>query len=155
MLIVQPGCRDRGDEELRKKGMRERDQRDCFRGKKRREEGRTNLRSVRLRSSCERASDRAIERENKNTSATRSEDSREGIVDSPFAILSVYGLSCLKAGSNSSSNSFPQILSPPVPSPKGSPVWSIWIERENMKECQLREGRRMVAFEREDATKQE
>lgn len=61
VLIVQPGCRDGGDEKLRKKEMRERDQRDCFRGKKRREEGRTNLRSVRLRSSCERASDRARE----------------------------------------------------------------------------------------------
>jgi hypothetical protein len=33
--------------------------------------------------------------------------------------------SCLRSGLNSSSNSLPQILSPPVPSPNGSPVWII------------------------------
>ena len=37
-----------------------------------------------------------------------------------LAILSVYGLSCFK-DENSSSNSLPQMLSPPVPSPSGSP----------------------------------
>lgn len=58
-----------------------------------------------------------------------------------FAMLSVYGLqtsaheeisvtgtylSCLSCGWNSSSNSWPQMDSPPVPSPSGSPVCSIW-----------------------------
>lgn len=37
-----------------------------------------------------------------------------------LAMLTVYGLSCLSV-ENSSSNSRPQILSPPVPSPRGSP----------------------------------
>lgn len=37
-----------------------------------------------------------------------------------LAILTVYGLSCFSV-LNSSSNSLPQMLSPPVPSPSGSP----------------------------------
>lgn len=40
-----------------------------------------------------------------------------------LAILSVYGRSCLSVGWNSSSNSPPQMLSPPMPVPVGSPVW--------------------------------
>src|ERR1700739_1398417 len=39
-----------------------------------------------------------------------------------LAILTVYGLSCFR-DENSSSNSLPQMLSPPVPSPNGSPPW--------------------------------
>lgn len=41
----------------------------------------------------------------------------------PLAILSVYGRSCLSVAWNSSSNSPPQMLSPPMPVPVGSPVW--------------------------------
>lgn len=40
-----------------------------------------------------------------------------------LAMLSVYGRSCLSVGWNSSSNSPPQMLSPPMPVPVGSPVW--------------------------------
>lgn len=40
-----------------------------------------------------------------------------------LAILSVYGRSCLSVEWNSSSNSPPQMLSPPMPVPVGSPVW--------------------------------
>lgn len=43
----------------------------------------------------------------------------------PFAMLSVYGRSCLSVAWNSSSNSPPQMLSPPMPVPVGSPVWII------------------------------
>lgn len=43
-----------------------------------------------------------------------------------LAELSVYGLSCLPKGENSSSNSPPQMLSPPLPVPVGSPPWIIW-----------------------------
>lgn len=42
-----------------------------------------------------------------------------------FAMLSVYGRSCLNVAWNSSSNSPPQMLSPPMPVPVGSPVWII------------------------------
>lgn len=50
----------------------------------------------------------------------------EPLVPGPaFAILSVYGRSCLSVAWNSSSNSPPQILSPPMPVPVGSPVWII------------------------------
>lgn len=40
-----------------------------------------------------------------------------------LAMLSVYGRSCRSVGWNSSSNSPPQMLSPPMPVPVGSPVW--------------------------------
>lgn len=40
-----------------------------------------------------------------------------------FAMLRVYGRSCLSVVWNSSSNSPPQMLSPPMPVPVGSPVW--------------------------------
>jgi len=50
-----------------------------------------------------------------------------------LAMLNVYGLSCFRL-ENSSSNSRPQILSPPVPSPNGSPVciMNFLITRWNM-----------------------
>lgn len=48
----------------------------------------------------------------------------EPLVPGPaLAMLRVYGRSCLSVAWNSSSNSPPQILSPPMPVPVGSPVW--------------------------------
>lgn len=67
----------------------------------------------------------------------------EPLVPGPaLAMLRVYGRSCLSVAWNSSSNSPPQMLSPPMPVPVGSPVWI-------MKPCNAARRRRWRATKTE------
>lgn len=62
----------------------------------------------------------------------------EPLVPAPaFAMLSVYGRSCLSVVWNSSSNSPPQMLSPPMPVPVGSPVWIMKLCTRGQIQAQL------------------